>query len=128
MMNQSRRRVRRFFALATAAIMCAAPTADAADAFRKLGDAEIKAKIAGMEITDDIHWTEQYMRDGSFKSWFMSRQLKGKWRAEGGQLCIDDGTPDAGCKEVWLSGMKVEFRFEAGRVLEGMLQKQQPRG
>ena len=86
MTNQSRRRVRRHFALATAAIMCAAPIADAADAFRKLGDAEIKATIAGMEITDDIHWTEQYLRDGTYKAWFMSQQPKGKWRAEGGQL------------------------------------------
>ena len=109
------------------ATMAVAPITDAADTFRKLGDAEIKAKLAGIEITDDIHRTEQYMRDGSFKSWFMSQQRKGKWRAEKGQLCLEDGTPDAGCKEVWLSGEKIEFRFVGGRVLEGMLQKQQPR-
>src|SRR5258708_6058588 len=75
----------------------------AAENFRKLKDAETKAKLAGMEITDGVHWAEQYMRDGTFKAFHMGKPSKGTWRARNGELCLEDGTPDFGCKEVWLS-------------------------
>jgi hypothetical protein len=35
------------------------PLGYAADNFRKLKDAEIMARLAGMEITDGVHWAEQ---------------------------------------------------------------------
>jgi hypothetical protein len=100
-----------------------------ADAFRKLKDAEIKAKLADMEITDGVHWAEQYMRDGTFKAFHMGKANTGKWNVRNGQLCVDDGKPDSGCKEVWLSGNKVEFRLPGSQMpgTEGILQKQQPR-
>ena len=74
--------------------------AEAADSFRKLNDNEIRSKLSGMEITDDIHWAEQYMRDGTLKSFDMGSATKGKWRAHNGNLCIDNGTTDSGCREV----------------------------
>src|SRR2546423_1770494 len=46
-------------AIAIAAGLIATRTAEAADNFRKLSDSEIRSKLAGMEITDDVHWTEQ---------------------------------------------------------------------
>src|SRR5262245_58483812 len=113
--------------IAIAAGLIATRTAEAADNFRKLSDSEIRSKLAGMEITDDVHWAEQYMRDGSFKGFDMGRATKGTWRAESGELCVDNGTPDSGCREVWISGNKIEFRQPDGFVLEGALQKQQPR-
>jgi len=113
--------------IAIAAGLIATRTAEAADNFRKLSDSEIRSKLAHMEITDDVHWAEQYMRDGSFKGFDMGRATKGTWRAESGELCVDNGTPDSGCREVWISGNKIEFRQPDGFVLEGVLQKQQPR-
>jgi hypothetical protein len=113
--------------IAIAAGLIAIRTAEAADNFRKLSDNEIRSKLAGMEITDDVHWAEQYMRDGSFKGFDMGRATKGTWHAQNGELCIDNGTPDSGCREVWISGNKIQFREADGFALEGMLQKQQPR-
>ena len=108
-------------------LSCSSPPALAADSFRKLKDAEIKARLAGMEITDGVHWAEQYMRDGTFKAFHMGKpaQANGRsqWRAlprrwQGG----------AECKEVWVSGNKVEFRGQARDArMEGILQKQQMR-
>jgi hypothetical protein len=49
-----------------------------AESFRKLNDTEIKAKLAGMEITDGVHWAEQYMRDGTFKAFHMGKANTGK--------------------------------------------------
>ena len=46
-------------------------SAHAGDTFRKLKDAEIKTRLAGTEITDGVHWAEQYMRDGTYKVFHM---------------------------------------------------------
>jgi len=97
----------------------------AADNFRKLKDAEIKARLAGMEITDGVHWAEQYMRDGSYKAFHLGKPSKGKWFVRDGELCLDAGKGDPDCREVWISGNKIEFR---GTGLEGFLQAQQKRG
>ena len=97
----------------------------AADNFRKLKDAEIRARLAGMEVTDGVHWAEQYMRDGSYKAYHMGKPTKGKWYAKDGELCLDDGKAEPDCREVWISGNKIEFR---GTGLDGVLQAQQKRG
>ena len=105
----------------------------AADSFHKLRDAEIRARLAGMETTDGVHWAEQYMRDGAFKMFSMGKLINGKWSVRKGMLCLDDGKSDLqaplGCKEVWLSGNKIEFRVPDSGLpaFEGVLQKQQPR-
>ena len=103
----------------------------AAESFRKLKDSEIKTRLAGMEATDGVHWAEQYMRDGTFKVFDMGRLTRGKWFVRKGQLCLDNGKPDPeapfGCKDVWLSGNKLEFRVPGLPAFEGVLQKQQPR-
>jgi hypothetical protein len=97
----------------------------AADTFRKLKDAEIKARLAGMEITDGVHWAEQYMRDGTYKAFHLGKPSKGKWFVRESELCMDDGKAEPDCREVWISGNKIEFR---GTGLEGVLQAQQKRG
>lgn len=97
----------------------------AADNFRKLKDAEIKSRLAGMEITDGVHWAEQYMRDGTYKAFHLGKPSKGKWLVRDGELCMDEGKGEPDCREVWISGNKIEFR---GTGLEGVLQAQQKRG
>lgn len=125
-MRQSRAILLSAFGLAVG-VMLALPSL-ATDNFRKLKGAEIKARLAGMETTDEVHWAEQYKRDGTFKMFSMGKVRKGKWSVRDGELCLDDGTPDLGCKEVWLSGSKVQFRSSGSALsLEGILQKQEPR-
>jgi len=101
----------------------------AADKFRKLKDTEINARLDNMEITDGVHWAEQYMRDGSYRAFHMGKATKGKWYPRGGELCLDDGKGQPQCRELWMSGSKVEFRIpESGLPpFEGVLQKQEPR-
>ena len=100
----------------------------AADEFRKLGDAEIRSKLSGMEITDEVHWAELYNRDGTFTMWAMGRKTTGKWAAKSGELCLDNGQSMPDCREIRLSGNKVEFHYPGGGVaIEGVLRKQRPR-
>jgi hypothetical protein len=55
----------------------------------------------------------------------MGKITKGKWFARNGELCLEDGKAESDCREVWISGNKIEFR---GTGLEGVLLKQQKRG
>ena len=96
----------------------------AADNFRKLKDVEIRARLAGMEATDGVHWAEQYMRDGTYRAFHMAKPSQGTWYARNGELCLDHGKAEPDCREVWISGNKIEFR---GTGFEGVLQKQQRR-
>lgn len=100
-----------------------------ADDFRRLKAIEIRQHLVGMEVTDEVHRAEQYMKDGTYKAFHMGNPSKGKWFVRNGELCLDEGKGEPECKQVWLSGRAVQFRVpESGLPpFEGVLQKQQPR-
>ena len=101
---------------------------EAAERFQKLTGAQIQAKVAGMEITDETHWADVFAANGTLTSYSMGRKGNGKWRVQKDELCIDRGKDDGGCYQVWLSGKKVELRREGSTLpLEGVLQKQSAR-
>ena len=81
-------------------------SADAApDAkFQKLSGSQIRAKLAGMEITDEVHWADVFAPNGTVTSYSMERKSTGTWRVQKDELCIDRGKDDGGCYQVWLSG------------------------
>jgi len=96
--------------------------------FQKLTGAQIQAKFAGMELTDEAHWGEILERNGTLTITSMGHKSMGKWRVQKDQLCLDTGKdPGGGCYEVWLSGRNVELRNQASSVpLEVVLQKPNP--
>jgi hypothetical protein len=82
------------------------------------------AKMAGMELTDGVHWRELYGRGGTVTSDSMGRKRTGKWRVEKDQLCIEfDKDPPAKCYEVWMSGRTVELRRESLMPLQGVIEQ-----
>src|SRR5262245_15477032 len=93
--------------------------------FQKLTGAQIQARFAGMELTDEAHWGEVFERNGTLTITSMGHKSIGKWRVQKDQLCLETGKePGAGCYEVWLSGRNVELRNQASSVpLEVVLQK-----
>jgi hypothetical protein len=102
-----------------------ATAAAAAETCKKLSGSQIRAKLAGMEVTDEVHWRDYYLRDGNFKSRSMGLTRLGKWRGEDHELCLDlEDQADSGCYEVWLAGTKLELRPAGGRqMVQGVLQK-----
>jgi hypothetical protein len=44
------------------------PGAGGVENFRQLSGPQIRARFAGMDLTDDVHWREAYERDGAFRS------------------------------------------------------------
>jgi hypothetical protein len=97
----------------------------AAETLRKLNGAQIRARFAGMDMSDGVHWRDSYGRDGSLVSQSMGKRRTGTWRVENDKLCTDLGAESGGCYQVWLAGAKVELRREGfeGAMLEGELVK-----
>src|SRR5215813_2518356 len=96
----------------------------AEEKLQKLSGGQIRGKIAGMELTDELHWRELYARSGTVTSNSMGRKRTGKWRIEKDQLCIEfDKEPPGKCYEVWMSGKKVELRRERLLPLQGILEQ-----
>jgi hypothetical protein len=98
-------------------------SAVAAEQSRKLSGAQIRAKFAGMQLTDEVHWRDVYDRDGTLRSYSMGAKKVGKWAVEKDELCLYLKEPDDGCFEVSLSGKRIEMRPSGvGLTLEGVLQ------
>jgi hypothetical protein len=109
--------------MAVVAVAALASGAAAEEKLQKLSAGQIRAKIAGMELTDEVHWRELYGRSGTVTSDSMGRKRTGKWRVEKEQLCIEfDIEPPAKCYEVWMSGKKVELRREGQLPLQGVVE------
>jgi hypothetical protein len=102
-------------ALVVASIAAAEPK------FQKLNGQQIRAKFAGMELTDEVHWYDFYDGNGTLLSSSMGRKRTGKWWIEKDQLCIDDQDSAVKCYEVRLSGNKVELRGEGLLPLDAVL-------
>src|SRR5882724_11094604 len=83
---------------------------ESAEKFQRLTGAQIQARLAGMEITDEVHWADVFADNGTLTSYSMGRKSSGKWRVQKDELCIDRGKDDGGCYQVWISGKKVELR------------------
>jgi rhodanese-related sulfurtransferase len=96
----------------------------AADKFQKLSGAQIRAKLTGMEMTDNVHFADVFGANGGLRTYAMGQKKDGKWRVEGDELCVDRGKDDGGCYQVWIAGKNVEFRREGlGATFEGILQR-----
>ena len=90
---------------------------------RRASPSQIRAKFAGMQLTDEVHWRYVYDRDGTLRSYSMGTKKVGKWTVEKDELCLYLKEPDDGCYEVSLSGQRIEMKPSGlGLTLEGVLQ------
>jgi hypothetical protein len=110
--------------LVTLGLPASAVSGHAADKFQKLSGAQIRAKFAGMEMTDNVHFADVFGASGGLRTYAMGQKKDGKWRVERDELCVDRGKDDGGCYQVWIAGKNVEFRREGlGATFEGILQR-----
>ena len=94
-----------------------------AERFQKLSGTQIHAKFAGMEMTDNTHFSDVFGASGMLESYGMGKKKIGKWRVQKDELCVDRGKDDGGCYQVWMAGKKIEFRHEGSdfAIQEGVL-------
>src|SRR5262249_59010456 len=93
------------------------PTAAAEQKIQRLTGAQIQAKFAGMELTDEAHWGEVLERNGTLTITSMGHKSMGKWRVQKDQLFLHTGKETGGgCYEVWLSRRNRELRNQGPSV------------
>ncbi len=80
--------------------------AAAAEKFQKLSGAQIRAKLASMAITDEVHWADVYGRDGTLTTFSMGKKSVGKWSVKNDELCHDRAKEFQGCYQVWVSASR----------------------
>jgi hypothetical protein len=113
----------RIIAAATLASISIEVSAVAAENSKRLSGAQIRARFAGMQITDEVHFRDVYDRDGTLRSYSMETKRVGKWAVEKDELCQYFKEPDDGCYEVSLSGDRIEMKPSGlGLTIEGILQ------
>jgi hypothetical protein len=109
--------------VAAATLASISAGAVAAENSRKLSGNQIRAKFAGMQLTDEVHFRDVYDRDGTLRSYSMGTKRVGKWAVEKDELCHYFKEPDDGCYEVSLSGERVEMKPSGlGLTIDGILQ------
>lgn len=95
----------------------------AAENLQKLSGAQIRAKFAGMQLTDEVHYRLVYERDGTLRSVALGVKKRGKWVIDKDQLCLYLQEPDDGCYDVALSGKTFTLTPAGlGSPLDGILQ------
>jgi hypothetical protein len=95
----------------------------AAESLRKVSGPQIRAKLTGMQLTDEVHYRFFYNRGGTLRSYSMGVKKLGKWVVEKDKLCLYPQEPDDGCYEVSLSGNTIEMKpVGLGGTLDGIIQ------
>ncbi|MGA0531237.1 MULTISPECIES: hypothetical protein [Hyphomicrobiales] len=109
-------------------IACAVGLAGHANAeeFRKLSGAQIRAKLTGMQLTDESHWVESYSPSGKFTSDEMGNIRTGLWQIVKDQFCKTyNDEKKTICYEVWISMRTLQMKIPGSSYppFEGVLER-----
>src|SRR5262249_13181804 len=99
-----------------------ASSAAAEEKFQKLTGAQIRAKVAGMELTDNIHWRDLYQRNGSVTSTSMGRNRTGKWQIEKDRLGVEFDKELPTCHKALIAWKKAKLQREGVLPLEVVIE------
>src|SRR5436305_7480812 len=85
--------------------------AQAQEAFKLLGEKEIRARVVGNDITDGAHWVNYLRPDGVLLSSESGSKWTGTWKIQSNKLCMSNPSLEGlNCNEVWMSGTNIRMR------------------
>jgi hypothetical protein len=104
-------------------MLCVTAAANSADTFKQLGSMEIRSKIVGNVVTDQAHWADRFMENGTLREMSLGIYNSATWRLDGNAVCITrkTGEPRNECFEIWASGDKIEYRRGGITLMSGVL-------
>jgi hypothetical protein len=109
--------------LSFAAVMTSSTWAFAEANAHRLSGAQIRAKLVGKQLTDEVHYRFVFEPDGTLRSYAMSVKKTGRWSVEHDEICLYLGETDDGCYRVSLSGTQIEMTPSGlGGMIDGILQ------
>lgn len=68
-------------------------TAAADERWQPVSGPALRSLLAGKEFGDGTHYAYRFLADGTFKGTEMGRDVLGRWRAEGAELCTRRSKP-----------------------------------
>lgn len=95
--------------------------------FHRLRAAEIRATLIGKVVTDEAHWADKFLADGSIGGHQLGRPQTGTWKLSGnGEVCVvrKVKVPESECFEVWVNQDQVQFRRDGILLSEGVLRNE----
>ena len=101
-------------------------SAGAAESFRKLSAREINTRLSGHVVTDEAHWSDSFLADGTLKGLELGQLRLGTWTAKNGELCLTRKSRKrtlTECFEVWQSKDQIEYRRDGVTIMEGVLRR-----
>ncbi|MGH1588577.1 hypothetical protein ACRBEV_09710 [Methylobacterium phyllosphaerae] len=99
-------------AAAVTLLVLASGSAPAGEAFRQLTASEIRARLVGKEVTDDVHRAYRFEPGGRLHVVSLGRARDARSRIDGNGLCLEADR----CVQVWRAGNRVEFRRSDGTL------------
>ncbi len=99
--------------------------AAAQETSERLSGEQIRSRVIGRDITDEIHWWRYLRADGALVSIDLGREQVGRWRVEDDLLCMsEESAAETECFQVWVRDDKVTLRLDDGRTeLVGFIRK-----
>ena len=81
-------------------------------AFHHLSGGEIRERIVGHEVGDDVHWRDHLFANGSVAGYVWGDPNPGEWSINADRLCIArwNGMPEPTCFDVWIAGDQLQLR------------------
>jgi hypothetical protein len=100
--------------------------ATAADSFNRLTARDISTRLPSHMVTDDAHWSDSFMPDGTLRALELGQLRLGTWNVKNGELCLTRKAKKVvtECFEVWQSNNQVEYRRDGITIMEGVLRPQ----
>lgn len=113
-------------AIAVCCALHAVNTVHAAELFKRLNAAEIRAQIVGHVVTDGGHWSDRFEPDGTLKAIDLGVSKPGTWKLQGNDMCVvrKARKPVTECFEIWVFRGAVEYRRDGITLTSGMLRNE----
>jgi hypothetical protein len=87
--------------------------AEPQDAFRMLGEKDIRATVVSRDITDGAHWSMYLRPDGALIGSESGSRWTGTWNIQKNKLCMSNpGSKTLDCYDVWMSGQNISLRLK----------------
>ena len=87
--------------------------AEPQDAFRMLGEKDIRATVVSKDITDGAHWSIYLRPDGALIGSESGSRWTGTWNIQKNKLCMSNpGSKTLDCYDVWMSGQNISLRLK----------------
>lgn len=95
--------------------------------FHRLRMAEIRSMLIGKVVTDEAHWADKFLEDGSMGGHQLGQPQTGSWKlTRNGGLCVVRKVkkPESECFEVWVNNDQVQYRRDGILLSEGVLRNE----